>query len=52
MVAFCQCDWFTFLMRIKHRSITVQFVKKNLLQLELHANILIVFEAHVLTLET
>lgn len=28
-VAFCQCDWFTFLMmRLKYRPIAVQFVNK------------------------
>lgn len=43
LVAFCQCDWFTFLMRTEHRLVAVQFVNKiyiYLLQLELHANVL------------
>lgn len=30
LVAFCQCDGFTFLMRTEHRPVAVQFVNKAL----------------------
>jgi len=51
-VAFCQRDWFTFLMRIKYRPIAVQFENKISCSWScMLALFWIVYEAYVLLLE-